>query len=100
MLALCRALCDKYSLAAVTNDIFTREDCESLQRHGALPPATATTSDGNGDGINKIRNGNAPKDRIVAIETGGCPHAAVREDTSANLSALEDCTRHLTRICC
>ena len=84
MLALCRALRDKYSLAAVTNDIFTREDCEFLQRHGALPPSTASDSDG------KIGNGNAPKDRIIAIETGGCPHAAVREDISANLSALED----------
>lgn len=86
MLALCRALRDKYSLAAVTNDIFTREDCEFLQRHGALPPATTTS----GDGISKISNGNAPKDRIIAIETGGCPHAAVREDISTNLSALED----------
>ena len=94
MLALCRALRDKYSLAAVTNDIFTREDCEFLQRNGALPPAPATASasngNGNGNDNNRISDGNAPKDRIVAIETGGCPHAAVREDISANLSALED----------
>jgi urease accessory protein len=57
----------KYSLAAVTNDIFTREDAEFLTRNAALPPQ-----------------------RIRAIETGGCPHAAVREDISQNLAALED----------
>lgn len=67
MLALCLALRPTHSLAAVTNDIFTREDAEFLVRHAALPPA-----------------------RIRAIETGGCPHAAVREDISANLAALED----------
>lgn len=66
MLALCIALRDKYSIAAVTNDIFTREDCEFLVRNSALPAQ-----------------------RIEAIETGGCPHAAVREDISANLAALE-----------
>lgn len=66
MLALCLALRDSYSIAAVTNDIFTREDAEFLTRHSALP---------------------AP--RIQAIETGGCPHAAVREDISANLHALQ-----------
>ena len=65
MLALCLALRDKYSIAAVTNDIFTRDDCEFLNRHKALPT-----------------------ERIRAIETGGCPHAAVREDISANLAAL------------
>jgi urease accessory protein len=67
MLALCNALRTHYSIAAVTNDIFTREDAEFLTRHSALP---------------------AP--RIRAIETGGCPHAAVREDISTNLAALED----------
>jgi urease accessory protein len=67
MLALCLALRSKYSIAAVTNDIFTREDAEFLTRNKALPP-----------------------ERIRAIETGGCPHAAVREDISANLAALED----------
>lgn len=67
MLALCLALRDKYNIAAVTNDIFTREDAEFLVRQRALPPQ-----------------------RIRAIETGGCPHAAVREDISANLAALED----------
>ena len=67
MLALSQRLRKSYSLAAVTNDIFTREDAEFLTRHQALPPS-----------------------RIRAIETGGCPHAAVREDISANLAALED----------
>lgn len=67
MLALCHALRAKYNIAAVTNDIFTREDAEFLTKHKALPA-----------------------DRIRAIETGGCPHAAVREDISANLAALED----------
>ncbi|KAL7323940.1 hypothetical protein PS15p_210524 [Mucor circinelloides] len=66
MLALCQRLRDKYSLAAVTNDIFTKEDTEFLIRNAALP-----------------------NDRIAAIETGGCPHAAIREDVSANLNALE-----------
>lgn len=70
MLALCQILRDKYSIAAVTNDIFTREDCEFLVRHSALPA-----------------------ERIAAIETGGCPHAAVREDISANLAALEQLHR-------
>ena len=66
VLALCRALRDTVSLAVVTNDIFTREDAEFLTRQGALPP-----------------------DRIRAVETGGCPHAAIREDVTANLLALE-----------
>ncbi|KIW94898.1 urease accessory protein UreG [Cladophialophora bantiana CBS 173.52] len=66
MLELCLALRKDYNIAAVTNDIFTREDAEFLTKHGALTP-----------------------ERIVAIETGGCPHAAVREDISANLLALE-----------
>ena len=67
MLALCRALRDRVSLGAVTNDIFTREDAEFLVRHQALEPS-----------------------RIRAVETGGCPHAAIREDITANLMALED----------
>ena len=70
MLALCLGLRERYELAAVTNDIFTREDCEFLHRHRALEP-----------------------ERIRAIETGGCPHAAVREDISANLAALTDLHR-------
>ena len=67
MLQLCRALSRRLSLAAVTNDIFTREDGEFLIRHEALEPG-----------------------RIRAVETGGCPHAAIREDITANLLALED----------
>ncbi|ERS94970.1 urease accessory protein [Sporothrix schenckii 1099-18] len=67
MLVLCNALREKYNIAAVTNDIFTREDAEFLTKNRALPA-----------------------ERIKAIETGGCPHAAVREDISANLAALED----------
>lgn len=70
MLALSRALRNEYSIAAVTNDIFTREDAEFLTRHQALAPS-----------------------RIRAIETGGCPHAAVREDISANLLALQSLHR-------
>lgn len=66
MLELCLALRKEYNIAAVTNDIFTREDAEFLTKNGALTP-----------------------ERIVAIETGGCPHAAVREDISANLLALQ-----------
>src|SRR6266849_1487738 len=70
MLALCQRLRDRFRLAAVTNDIFTKEDGEFLIRHHALDP-------------NKIR----------AVETGGCPHAAIREDISANLLALEELQR-------
>lgn len=67
MLALCQCLREKYSLAAVTNDIFTKEDGEFLVKHGALP-----------------------EERIRAVETGGCPHAAIREDISINLGPLEE----------
>src|SRR5213595_3429814 len=66
LLALCRALRDDHNLAVVTNDIFTREDAEFLTRHQALPP-----------------------ERIAAVETGGCPHTAVRDDISQNLDALQ-----------
>jgi urease accessory protein len=65
LLALCRMLRDEHSLAVVTNDIFTKEDGEFLARHQALPP-----------------------ERITAVETGGCPHTAVRDDVSQNLDAL------------
>jgi urease accessory protein len=65
LLALCRALRDTHGLAVVTNDIFTREDAEFLVRHEALPA-----------------------ERIAAVETGGCPHTAVRDDISQNLDAL------------
>jgi urease accessory protein len=67
LLALCQQLRGRYRLAVVTNDIFTREDGEFLIRHGALE-----------------------EERICAIETGGCPHAAIREDITANLLALEE----------
>jgi urease accessory protein len=70
MLQLCRRLREGMSIAAVTNDIFTKEDSEFLIRHDALEAA-----------------------RISAVETGGCPHAAIREDISANLLALEDLHR-------
>jgi len=69
MLKLCLALREHVSLAAVTNDIFTKEDGEFLVRHEALEP-----------------------ERIRAVETGGCPHAAIRDDITANLLALEDLT--------
>lgn len=65
--AICEALRDEMSLAVVTNDIFTREDAEFLTRNRALP-----------------------EDRIIGVETGGCPHAAIREDISPNLNALEE----------
>ncbi len=65
LLALCRALRATVRLGVVTNDIFTREDAEFLQRNEALPP-----------------------DHLAAVETGGCPHAAIREDISHNLDAL------------
>lgn len=70
MLALCRSLRERMSIAAVTNDIFTKEDGEFLIRHHALQA-----------------------ERIRAVETGGCPHAAIREDISANLLALEELHR-------
>ena len=64
---LCKMMRDKYSIAAITNDIYTREDAEFLTRSGALPP-----------------------ERIVGVETGGCPHTAIREDASINLAAVKD----------
>jgi len=67
VLKLCRMLRDEYNLAVVTNDIFTREDTEFLVRNQALP-----------------------SERIMAVETGGCPHAAIREDVTPNLVALEE----------
>lgn len=67
---LCVALRDECEVAAITNDIYTREDAEFLARAGALP-----------------------LDRIMGVETGGCPHEAIREDVSMNLAAVE----HLER---
>ncbi len=70
MLQLCLKLREKMNIAAVTNDIFTKEDGEFLTKHNALP-----------------------SERIRAVETGGCPHAAIREDISSNLLALEELHR-------
>ncbi|MFP7754754.1 urease accessory protein UreG [Thermodesulfobacteriota bacterium B35] len=67
--ALCRSMQANYSLAAVTNDIYTREDADFLTRRKALPA-----------------------ERIMGVETGGCPHTAIREDASMNLAAMEDLT--------
>ena len=64
-LALCKALRDKYDIAAVTNDIYTEEDAQFLVRNEALAP-----------------------ERIIGVETGGCPHTAIREDASINLEAV------------
>ena len=63
--ALCKKLRDQYQIAVITNDIYTREDAEFLVRSGALDP-----------------------ERIVGVETGGCPHTAIREDASINLEAV------------
>jgi len=65
--ALSRQLQGRYSLAVVTNDIYTREDAEFLIRQGVLPP-----------------------ERVRGVETGGCPHAAIRDDASMNLEAIAD----------
>jgi urease accessory protein len=65
--ALCKRLRDEYDIAAITNDIYTKEDAEFLTRSGALSP-----------------------ERILGVETGGCPHTAIREDASINLAAIAD----------
>jgi urease accessory protein len=67
---LCKAMREKYDLVAITNDIYTKEDQLILTRAEALPP-----------------------ERIMGVETGGCPHTAIREDASMNLAALEDMNR-------
>ena len=70
--ALCRAMRDSHSLAVITNDIYTREDADALVHMQALP-----------------------SDRIMGVETGGCPHTAIREDASINLRAIDAMTvRH------
>jgi urease accessory protein len=68
--ALCKALRDRYKLAVVTNDIYTQEDAQFLIRHHALD-----------------------EDRIIGVETGGCPHTAIREDASMNLAAVDELGR-------
>ncbi len=69
-LLLCKAMRDKYEVAAVTNDIYTQEDAQFLVRNEALPP-----------------------ERIIGVETGGCPHTAIREDASINLEAVSRLAR-------
>ena len=69
---LCKAMRDRYSLAVVTNDIYTKEDALILNRLQALP-----------------------EDRVVGVETGGCPHTAIREDASINLAAIDALTRRI-----
>jgi urease accessory protein len=70
MEALCKRLAGRYELCAITNDIYTKEDAEILTRVGALPP-----------------------ERIMGVETGGCPHTAIREDCSMNLAAVDTMMR-------
>ena len=67
LVLLCREMSKKYSLAAITNDIFTKEDAEFVIRSGAISP-----------------------DRVMGVETGGCPHTAIREDVSMNVQAIEE----------
>jgi urease accessory protein len=69
MEALCKAFRDRYELCAITNDIYTKEDALILARAGALPA-----------------------ERILGVETGGCPHTAIREDASINLAAVAEMT--------
>ena len=70
---LCKHLRDRYDLAVVTNDIYTKEDAEFLTRSGALAP-----------------------ERIMGVETGGCPHTAIREDASINLAAVAEMNARFT----
>ena len=69
LLHLCRIMREPYDIAVITNDIYTREDAEFLSRHQALP-----------------------LERIRGVETGGCPHTAIREDASINLAAVDELT--------
>jgi len=73
--ALCKALRDRFDIAVVTNDIYTREDAEFLIRSGALPA-----------------------ERIRGVETGGCPHTAIREDASMNLAAIDGLMREFRNL--
>ena len=68
--ALCKRFSPRYDIAAITNDIYTKEDAEFLTRAGSLPP-----------------------ERIMGIETGGCPHTAIREDASINLAGVAEMRR-------
>ena len=73
--ALCKRLRSGYDIAAITNDIYTKEDAEFLTRAGSLPP-----------------------ERILGIETGGCPHTAIREDASINLAGVADLSRRFPEL--
>jgi urease accessory protein len=73
--ALCKAMRDDYRLAVVTNDIYTKEDAQFLVRSQALTP-----------------------DRIMGVETGGCPHTAIREDASMNIAAIEQLEERLSDV--
>jgi urease accessory protein len=73
--ALCKRLRDQYDIAVVTNDIYTKEDAQFLMKSGALP-----------------------MERIVGVETGGCPHTAIREDASINLAAVDDFIRRYPKL--
>lgn len=72
-LNLCLALRDKYNMAVITNDIYTKEDAQFLTKHDAMPA-----------------------ERIVGVETGGCPHTAIREDASINLTAVDELNARFT----
>ncbi|MGK9232804.1 urease accessory protein UreG [Inquilinus limosus] len=73
--ALCKAFRDRYDIAAITNDIYTKEDAEFLNRAGSLS-----------------------SDRILGVETGGCPHTAIREDASINLAAVAEMRRRFPKL--
>jgi urease accessory protein len=73
--ALCKTFRDTYDIAAITNDIYTKEDAEFLTRAGSLTP-----------------------DRILGIETGGCPHTAIREDASINMAGVADLQRRFPKL--
>ena len=75
MEALCKTLRDRYEICAITNDIYTKEDARLLAVAGALP-----------------------EERIMGVETGGCPHTAIREDASINLAAIADMTRRFPEL--
>lgn len=72
---LCKRFRDRYEIAAITNDIYTKEDARILTEAGALPP-----------------------DRILGVETGGCPHTAIREDASINLAAISEMRRRFPQL--
>jgi len=74
-LALCQRLRDELNIAVVTNDIYTKEDAEFLTRNEALTP-----------------------DRIIGVETGGCPHTAIREDASMNLEAVAQLSKRFVNL--